>query len=188
MVGKSIGSATAHRRLTAVAGTSLAVAALAVAVAAEAPARADEPNVRRAFTQAFAPFALTETETRLAPETLTAAQARFDQAPVAGEQGFETPRIIGSGKASYYGAGFNGRRTASGERFNPSELTAAHRTLPFGIRVKVTNQSNGRSVVVRINDRGPFHHSRVIDLSHEAASQIGIVRQGHGQVEIAAAS
>ena len=188
MVGKSFGSATAHRRLTAVAGTGLAVAALAVAVAAEAPARADEPNAHPAFAQAFAPYALTETESRIAPETLSAAQSRFDEAPVAGKQGFETPRIIGSGRASYYGSGFSGRRTASGERFNPSELTAAHRTLPFGTRVKVTNQSNGRSVVVRINDRGPFHHSRVIDLSHEAARQIGLVRQGQGQVELAAAS
>jgi len=188
MVGKSIGSATAHRRLTAVAGIGLAAAALAVAVAAEAPARADELNARAAFSQAFAPFALTEIETRIAPETLSAAQTRFDQAPVAGEQGFETPRIIGSGKASFYGAELAGQRTASGERFNPSELTAAHRTLPFGTRVRVTNRSNGRSVVVRINDRGPFHHSRVIDLSHEAARQIDIIRQGQGQVEIAAAS
>jgi rare lipoprotein A len=119
---------------------------------------------------------------------MTAAQARFEDAPVDSTAGLDALRIIGSGKASYYGAGFAGRRTASGERFNPAALTAAHRTLPFGTRVKVTNPNNGRSVVVRINDRGPYHHARVIDLSHEAARQIGLVQQGHGQVELAAAS
>ncbi len=95
-------------------------------------------------------------------------------------------RAIGSGMASYYGAGFAGRPTASGERFNPSALTAAHRTLPFGTRLKVTNPHNGRSVVVRVNDRGPFSRGRVIDLSQEAARQIGLIQQGHGVVQLAA--
>ena len=79
-----------------------------------------------------------------------------------------------SGMASWYGPGFHGRCTASGERFNTNALTAAHRTLPFGARVRVVNQRTGRSVVVRINDRGPYLHGRVIDLSRAAAQTIGL--------------
>jgi rare lipoprotein A len=78
------------------------------------------------------------------------------------------------GVATWYGPGFAGRRTASGERFNPQAMTAAHRTLPFGTRVTVTNERTGRSVVVRINDRGPFGHGRVIDLSKGSAAALGI--------------
>ena len=76
--------------------------------------------------------------------------------------------------ASYYGQELAGRRTASGERFNPSAMTAAHRSLRFGTRVKVSNNRNGRSVIVRINDRGPFVKGRSIDLSHGAARAIGL--------------
>ena len=78
-----------------------------------------------------------------------------------------------SGLASWYGPGFHGRRTANGERFNTHALTAAHKTLPFGTRVRVVNKRNGRSVVVRINDRGPYVHGRVIDLSRATARAIG---------------
>ncbi len=96
----------------------------------------------------------------------------------------EDAEVIGSGVASWYGPKFAGRRTASGERFDPSEMTAAHRTLPFGTRVRVTNAA-GKSVVVRINDRGPFHGGRVIDLSQAAAAELGLVRAGSGRVELA---
>src|SRR3546814_11061888 len=75
--------------------------------------------------------------------------------------------------ASYYGDRFAGNRTASGERFDPDELTAAHRTLAFGRHVRVTNLANGKSVIVRINDRGPFSRGRVIDVRHAAAREIG---------------
>ena len=78
------------------------------------------------------------------------------------------------GNASWYGPGFHGRRTASGERFNANALTAAHRSLPFGTRVRVTNRVTGRSVIVRINDRGPFHRGRSIDLASGAARAIGM--------------
>src|SRR6187401_3284600 len=81
--------------------------------------------------------------------------------------------------ASYYGKELAGRRTASGERFNPGAMTAAHRTLRFGTRVRVTNSRNGRSVVVRINDRGPFVKGRSIDLSSGAARAIGMGSSGH---------
>jgi len=90
------------------------------------------------------------------------------------------------GKASWYGPGFAGRKTANGERFNPNALTAAHRKLPFGTTVKVTNVDNGKSVVVRINDRGPYAGRRVIDLSKAAAKKIGLIESGVGVVEIRA--
>lgn len=91
-------------------------------------------------------------------------------------------RSMQKGAASWYGPGFHGRKTASGERFNTHALTAAHRSLPFGSRVKVTNSKTGRSVVVRINDRGPFVHGRIIDLSKASAQAIGI--SGVGRVTL----
>lgn len=97
----------------------------------------------------------------------------------------DVARLIGSGSASFYAAKFHGRRTASGEAFDNGALTAAHRTLPFGSRVRVTNRTNGKSVVVRINDRGPFTAGRVIDVSRAAAVKLGMVAQGHGKVDLA---
>lgn len=85
-----------------------------------------------------------------------------------------------AGIASWYGGAFHGRRTASGERFNQNAMTAAHRTLPFGSRVRVVNLGNGKAVVVRVNDRGPFIRGRVIDLSAGAARAIGV--KGLGRV------
>ncbi len=93
--------------------------------------------------------------------------------------------LLGQGSASYYAAHFHGRRTASGERFDNGDMTAAHRTLPFGSRVRVTNPANGRSVVVRINDRGPFTRGRLIDVSRAAADELGMVARGHANVELA---
>jgi rare lipoprotein A len=87
-----------------------------------------------------------------------------------------------TGWASYYKSG---HRTANGERFNPSGLTAAHRSLPFGTKVKVTNLKTGKSVIVRINDRGPFVKGRVIDLSLGAAKLIGLTRSGVAKVSFA---
>ncbi len=91
---------------------------------------------------------------------------------------------LGTGVASYYGAKFHGRRTASGERFDMHALTAAHRSLPFGSEVRVTDPRSGKAVTVRINDRGPFSKHRTIDLSRAAAQQIGLVNRGHGRVEL----
>jgi rare lipoprotein A len=88
------------------------------------------------------------------------------------------------GVASYYGKEFNGRRTASGQRYSDRKFTAAHRKLPFGTMVKVTNLYNGKSVTVRVNDRGPFKKGRIIDLSYAAARAIGIVGAGTGRVRI----
>ncbi len=88
------------------------------------------------------------------------------------------------GLASWYGKKFHGRTTASGERYDMHALTAAHRTLPFGTRVRVTNLANGRRVVVRINDRGPFIRGRIIDLSYAAARQVGMVQAGVARVRV----
>lgn len=89
-----------------------------------------------------------------------------------------------SGLASWYGPGFHGRRSANGEIYNQNALTAAHKSLPFGTRVRVTNKHTGRSVVVRINDRGPYVGSRVIDLSAAAARTIGVIRTGTAPVKV----
>ena len=93
-------------------------------------------------------------------------------------------RSVSTGEASWYGPGFYGNRTANGELFRPGTLTAAHRTLPFGTKVRVTNPWNCRSAIVRINDRGPFHGRRVIDLAHGAASQLGLISSGIAQVKL----
>ena len=89
-----------------------------------------------------------------------------------------------TGRASWYGPKFHGKETASGETFDMQELTAAHRTLPFGTRVRVINEANGKSVVVRINDRGPFGGKRIIDLSRKAAEIIGIKAKGVARVKL----
>ncbi|MCP1660842.1 septal ring lytic transglycosylase RlpA family protein [Neisseria perflava] len=89
-----------------------------------------------------------------------------------------------TGRASWYGNQFHGRKTASGERYNMHAMTAAHRTLPLGSMVKVTNTQTGKSVIVKVNDRGPFHGNRVMDLSRAAASQLGFVNQGTAHVKI----
>ncbi|MGF1632105.1 MAG: septal ring lytic transglycosylase RlpA family protein [Kiloniellaceae bacterium] len=89
-----------------------------------------------------------------------------------------------TGLASWYGERFHGRSTASGEPFDMAALTAAHRGLPFGSRVRVTNLDNGRSVVVVINDRGPMVEDRLIDLSHAAARELGFLQDGVAKVRI----
>ena len=89
-----------------------------------------------------------------------------------------------TGLASWYGKRFHGRRTASGERFDMAAMTAAHPSLPFGSQVRVTNLANDRSVVVMINDRGPFVKSRVIDVSHAAARQLGMLERGVAEVRV----
>ncbi len=93
-------------------------------------------------------------------------------------------KIFQRGEASWYGPGFNGKKTANGETFDMYKLTAAHKKLAFGTKVKVTNLQNGKSVIVRINDRGPFVKGRVIDLSKKAAQQIGMIKAGHVPVSL----
>ncbi|MBL4719349.1 MAG: septal ring lytic transglycosylase RlpA family protein [Erythrobacter sp.] len=134
------------------------------------------------------------------PGSFDASFARFETLPPAPqpaghvvdlstiEPPVELPpvtRSIGTGVASYYGRRFHGRLTANGERFDMHAMTAAHRTLPFGSLVEVTNPRTGKRVTVRINDRGPFHGNRVIDVSRAAATELGLIGRGHGTVELA---
>jgi len=93
-------------------------------------------------------------------------------------------KITESGKGSYYADKFQGRATASGVPFDQKKMTAAHKTLPFGTKVKVVNLANGRSVKVTINDRGPFVAGRIIDVSKKAAEKLGITKTGVANVEI----
>ncbi|MGC3872413.1 septal ring lytic transglycosylase RlpA family protein [Halomonas sp. GXIMD04776] len=91
---------------------------------------------------------------------------------------------VDEGRASYYSDAYQGKQTASGERYERSAMTAAHPVLPFGSRVAVTNLDNGREVVVRINDRGPFVRGRIIDLSYRAAERLGMIRSGVVPVKV----
>ena len=91
---------------------------------------------------------------------------------------------VQSGKASYYAKHFSGRRTASGERLHHDSLTCAHRTYPFGTLLKVTNPANGKQVIVRVTDRGPYVKGRIIDLSVRAARELGIISQGIAPVTV----
>jgi len=112
----------------------------------------------------------------------------YNIAEAANRGGQSTMRQIAAseGTASFYAGQFHGRKTANGETFNMDQLTAAHPSLPFGTWVRVTNLSNGKDVVVRINDRGPFVKGRIIDLSASAAKKIGIMQTGIVQVKLEA--
>jgi rare lipoprotein A len=116
-------------------------------------------------------------ETGPSPRTPpTAFDGTYEQQPRAEVQ---------EGNATWYGAALAGRKTASGERFDPSQLTAAHRTLPFGTWVEVTRVDTGQSVRVRITDRGPFgREDRIIDLSRAAAEVIDLVKKGVARVQV----
>ncbi len=88
------------------------------------------------------------------------------------------------GEASWYGPGFQGNLTANGETFNMRDMTAAHKTLPFNTIVEVTDVETGEKIRVRINDRGPYAHGRIIDLSKKAATRLGMIDRGHAEVEL----
>lgn len=137
------------------------------------------PVVQPTFSGQFAPYRALPDTPQPGPEAVDLDT--FDP-PIEAEPAATT---MGSGVASYYGKRFHGRRTANGERFDMHGYTAAHRTLPFGSKVRVTNPTTGKSVTVRINDRGPFSRNRTIDLSRRAAEDIGLIARGHGPVELA---
>jgi rare lipoprotein A len=107
-------------------------------------------------------------------------QASDALAPVLATPG----KLIAQGRASWYGHGFHGRRTASGDIFDMHGLTAAHRTLPFGTRLRVRSVATGKEVVVRVTDRGPFVHQRIIDLSLGAARALGVHHRGVTEVQL----
>lgn len=97
---------------------------------------------------------------------------------------FAAPAIGQQGRASWYGPGFHGRLTASGERFDQHAATCAHRTIRFGVRVKVLNLGNGRSAICRVTDRGPYSGGRIIDVSKGVAARLGMIRSGIAPVRI----
>ncbi len=116
-------------------------------------------------------------------ESLAGTAADFASAPNAADEP-AIAEVLAQGMASYYGHEFAGSRTANGERYNPNALTAAHRSLPMGSKLRVTNTANGKSVMVRVNDRGPFHGKRILDVSLAAAQKIGMVRAGKALVKL----
>ena len=156
---------------------ALLAAGAGVVVSAPTPVVHDAPAVvaAQAPTEVAAPAPATPLSPPVVP--VSHVEAPEIEAVADGEP-------MGSGKASYYGAELAGNPTASGEAFDPSDLTAAHRTLPFGTRLRVTNERTGKSVVVRVNDRGPFHGQRVIDVSTAAAEEIGLKRAGTARVSL----
>ena len=149
------------------------LAASSAATTDEIPARVD-PAAAAAVIELVPVEPTTEVTAPAPPEAVD-----LPAAPSAPQE-----TALGSGSASYYAAKFHGRRTASGEVFNNNAMTAAHRTLPFGTKVRVTNPATGKSVVVRINDRGPFTRGRMIDVSRAAAEELGLVQRGHAMVEL----
>ncbi len=120
----------------------------------------------------------------VSPACSTLQSERNSPASVDKLPGFGKLFMVTEGIASYYAHRFHGRLTANGERFNMHDLTAAHKSLPFGSMVRVTNLSNGKKVVVRINDRGPYIKGRIIDLSLGAAKEIGLLKKGVTNVRI----
>lgn len=124
-----------------------------------------------------------EAATAAPVDPATTSVAEPNVAPFVEETGPEYEHLA-DGEASYYGAELAGNRTASGEIFDPRQLTAAHRTLPMGTKLRVTNKANGKSVIVRINDRGPFVKKRIVDISRAAAEEISMVRAGKALVSL----
>jgi rare lipoprotein A len=119
---------------------------------------------------------------RRALAVAAAAMALLLCAPASGSRNTAVEDAVSAwtqnGRVSWYGPGFHGRRTASGESFDTNDLTMAHRSLPLGSKVRVTNLDNGRSVVLRVNDRGPYVRGRIADLSHAAASKLDFLDDG----------
>jgi rare lipoprotein A len=125
---------------------------------------------------ALSPLVQAQTAPAAAPAAPAVAPAPAPAPAAAPEKAVSAD--ASEGKVAYYGKKFNGRKTASGERFNSGSMTMAHKTLPFGTMVKVTNVKNGKSVVVRVNDRGPSTPDRIGDLTSGAASKIRMIRTG----------
>ncbi len=139
---------------------------------------AQEVQISEPVTDKTTELSETVIETVVAPKETKAETTKAEEHAIEAK----TDGIIGL--ASFYAAKFHGRRTASGEKFSSKLLTAAHLTLPFGTQMKVTNPKNSKSVIVRVNDRGPYVRGRLLDLSRAAADLIGITRLGVARVEL----
>ncbi|HEV2746244.1 MAG TPA: septal ring lytic transglycosylase RlpA family protein [Allosphingosinicella sp.] len=158
--------------------TAVALAGLLTSV----PVRADTPSASVTASVAIAEAAAPDARAPVLPVVTTPAMRAQAEAKLKAIG--DLYEAVGEGEASYYGHELAGNRTASGERFNPHGLTAAHRTLPLGSTLRVTNQANGKSVVVRVNDRGPFAGHRILDLSLGAAKRIDMFRAGKARVRL----
>ena len=154
------------------------------------PLGSDEPAPVKTSAQqvvsdprpALAPAVLAVTSVVAVERTDTEPPAEEAAPPPAAAAASDAGMVLAQGRASWYGKRFHGRRTASGERFDMHALTAAHRTLPFGSRVRVRSVHTGQEVVVRINDRGPHKHQRIIDVSYAAAKALGVHQRGVTEV------
>ncbi|MDH4379328.1 MAG: septal ring lytic transglycosylase RlpA family protein [Vampirovibrionales bacterium] len=172
---------TAPEKTPAVSVSTTRQAILAQIMAQQAAVEADSNSVASSDT----------TSTVIVLPAKAFVKKDFQTAPRLGEptanlfKALETPSVVQTGMASWYGDQFHGRRTSSGQRFDMHGYTAAHRTLPFGTKLRVTNLANGRSVMVTVNDRGPFGHGRIIDLSKAAARDIGLMSMGVARVSLA---
>lgn len=155
----------------------LAMAAACASMAQDADSVLDAPPVVELNVPALVPT------TEPANEPAAEPPAQLNDT-AATEPAGPARVLLKDGLASWYGPGFHGRRTANGERYNMHDLTAAHRYLPFGTLVKVRSVHTGKSVVVRINDRGPYKHQRILDLSRGAMEALGALGRGVTQVEV----
>ena len=169
---------------------ALSAASQGCGIIADAPKRALSTRAAPPPESRTRPSTIEETKTHSLPRE-TAPITKVPPSSEPAEDGQiaklpspSQPAVVETGLASWYGPGFHGKLTASGEVFNQEKLTAAHRTLPWGSRVKVTNLANGRSVVVQINDRGPAVKGRIIDVSRAAARALGLVEAGISTVRV----
>lgn len=181
-------------------GRSVTSAALLFGLLLSAPLQAQtmegEPVAAATFVTPGAPAVQTQQEKPLEPASVPLPHSDPVAAPFAASGDADpqaklessllvhTAELFASGLASWYGPRFHGRRTANGERYNMHELTAAHKTLPFGTRLRVRSVHTGKEVVVRINDRGPYKHNRIIDLSLAAITALGLRERGVSAVEL----
>jgi rare lipoprotein A len=165
-------------------GFRKAVPLFAVVLTSAALAACAQPSVgtnKTEFLAASQQASLEDTRRASLATNRRAAAMANKHAPFATDKHAAETRAASYGLASFY---TEGARTASGEKFDPHELTAAHPTLPFGTRLRVTNVATGRSVVVRVNDRGPFVPGRVVDVSYSAAETLGIIGRGIAKVKL----
>jgi len=182
-------SVASHRSTVRFLGLMLAAASLAACAQSQVVSRKSEfssPAVRQAAIQhhyrtrvaTTAPVSIVRRHATASTEHVSIVRRHV---PAATEENALGLKLASHGVASFY---TEGTQTASGERYNPSELTAAHPTLPFGTKLRVTNTTTGRSVTVRVNDRGPYVAGRVVDVSYSAASALGMVGAGTAKVKL----
>jgi peptidoglycan lytic transglycosylase len=146
--------------------------AATLAACAQSPYRTQQSELRSATRQA----AIEQPRRRVAVASVVRRKP-----PAETSEAMTSGKAQGGGVASYY---WQGTKTASGEKFDPKELTAAHPTLPFGTKLRVTNTHTGRSVTVRVNDRGPYVPGRVVDVSYSAAQELGMIDRGVAKVKL----